>query len=187
MAAPTEATDRSAQALHKGRAASVAQLRPPCMSVAGGGWKACSVCPGPCSVVVYGCSVCPVNIEKKKNYLFLLKSGTHGTPIKCNGTRPGTHGTQTLWQKGPETVPWLRCACKEQPSPKTHPPTAAAHTHTRTASGSMAAVDAPPKPGGHLAAHSPVRPLSLSLSTSRCPAVVSGSRSLTTAAPTDAR
>ena len=56
---------------------------------------ACPVCPGPCSVAKIGCSVW-TDIMKRKKLFFIFKNyGTHGTPRKNNGTRPGTQGTRS--------------------------------------------------------------------------------------------
>ena len=56
--------------------------------------RACSLCPGPCSVVFPRCSVCSVVFKNKKVFLSFHNVSPHGTPNFCNGTRAGTHGTR---------------------------------------------------------------------------------------------
>ena len=56
---------------------------------------ACPVCPGPCSVAKIGCSVWTDIMRRKKLFFIFKNYGTHGTPRKNNGTRPGTQGTRS--------------------------------------------------------------------------------------------
>ena len=73
--------------------------------------RACPVCSGACSVVKNACSLCPVNIIKKKNSFSLKISRTHGTPIFYDGPRDGTHGTRAMHGRARATAPMGHTPC----------------------------------------------------------------------------
>ena len=82
-------------------------LRPrPCMSVAPEPAERVPCVPARVPLYFVGVPCVPYSREKKEFYFSFEICRTHGTPIKYNGTRPGTHGTQTLWDQGTDTACW---------------------------------------------------------------------------------